>query len=429
MEPVLEKAKAAKKAFYELSKASTDLKDRALDRVAEVLEARVEDILEANAADCKEAKDRIPHAMYKRLELDAGRVDAMVESVKSVVRLKDPIGETLYAMELDRGLEVYKVTVPIGVIGVIFESRPDALVQISTLCLKSGNAVILKGGSEAKNTNRLLFALIKTATEDEGIPEGWIQLAETREDVGEMLKLDGEISLLIPRGSNELVRSIREKTRIPVLGHAAGVCHVYVDRDADLEKAVKIAYDAKCQYPAVCNAMETLLVDKKVAKRFLPKAWEELRKAGVKAKGDEEACKIVGDLSKACESDWGLEYGDLSLNVKVVDGAKEAAERINRYGSGHTDAIVTENEETARMFIDSVDSSSVMWNASTRFADGYRYGLGAEVGISTNKIHARGPVGLDGLVIHKWIVKGNGHAVADYDRKKFTHRRLAKKWG
>jgi glutamate-5-semialdehyde dehydrogenase len=428
MTSILERAKEAKEASLELAKASLDLRNRALESVADVLDERREGILEANAKDMRESKGKIPEQLYKRLGLDDEKIDAMVKGVKSLIKLKDPIGETLYAMELDRDLELYQVTVPIGVIGAIFESRPDVVVQISTLCLKSGNAVMLKGGSEAHNTNRTLFAMIKASTEDEGVPEGWVQLAETRDEVAQMLKLDQYISLLVPRGSSELVKYIGDNTRIPVLGHAAGVCHVYVDAEADMDKALRIAYDAKCQYPAVCNAMETLLVDHKIARRFLPQIWEMYEKAQVSAKGDEEAQKIIPAIGKASESDWSQEYNDLKMNIKVVSGVKEAVARINKYGSAHTDAIVTENGDTARYFIESVDSSSVMWNASTRFSDGFRYGLGAEVGISTNKIHARGPVGLSGLVIHKWILKGKGHTVADYERKKYTHKRLNKKW-
>jgi len=428
MPSVVEKASRAKAASIELAKASTDLKNRALDRVAEVLEERVEDILEANSTDLKEAREKAGSPQYQRLELTEEKIAQMVKAVKGLVRLPDPVGDTVYSMELDRDLELYKVTVPIGVVAVIFESRPDVVVQVGSLCLKSGNAVILKGGSEAKNTNRTLYALIKTATDEEGIPDGWIQLAETRDDVAQLLKLEDKVSLIIPRGSNELVKNIQANTRIPVLGHAAGVCHVYIDRDADHERAVRIAYDSKCQYPAVCNAMETLLVDRKAARKVLPPLWEKYRQAGVKGRGDEEACKILSELTLATEADWGTEYCDLIMNVKIVDGVKEAVERINRYGSGHTDAIVTENEETARYFIDTVDSSSVMWNASTRFSDGFRYGLGAEVGISTGKIHARGPVGLEGLVTWKWILKGRGHVVSDYDRKKYLHKRLNRKW-
>jgi glutamate-5-semialdehyde dehydrogenase len=423
-----EKAKSAKASSIELAKASIDLRNRALDRIVDVLEEKSEDILEANLQDCKEAKGKISDSLYKRLQLTREKLETLIEGVRSVIKLKDPVGETLYAMELEKELEVYKVTVPIGVIGVIFESRPDALVQISSLCLKSGNCVVLKGGSEARNTNRILYAHIKTVTEDEGIPEGWIQLVESREEVTQLLKLDEEISLLIPRGSNEFVKHIKDNTRIPVLGHAGGVCHVFIDQEADIEKALRIAYDAKCQYPAVCNAMETLLVDKRIAKKFLPLIWDRYAQTGLRAKADDETSKIIPGIGKADEEDWYAEYNDLALNIKVVSGVKDAVERINKYGSGHTDAIVTENQDTAMYFINTVDSSSVMWNASTRFSDGYRFGLGAEVGISTNKIHARGPVGLDGLVTHKWILKGKGQTVQDFEKKRYTHKRLNKKW-
>ncbi|MBD3387878.1 MAG: glutamate-5-semialdehyde dehydrogenase [Candidatus Altiarchaeales archaeon] len=428
MATTIEKARQARGASLELAKTSADEKDRALLALAKVLWDRKGEILEANARDCEESKDEIGEALYKRLQLNEEKVEAMVEGVKSVVKLKDPVGETTYAIELDIDLELYKITVPIGVIGAIFESRPNVVVDVGALCLKSGNAVMMKGGSEARHTNRMLYGLMKAATEESGMPEGWIQLVESREEVTEMLELDEYISLLVPRGSNEFVKYIKENTRIPVLGHASGVCHVYVDGEADMEKALRIAYDAKCQYPAVCNAMETLLVDERIVGEFLPRIWEEYRKAGVTAKGDEKACKVLGDIQKACDIDWSTEYNDLVVNVRTVNGVDEAIENINRYGSAHTDAIVTEDEYTARKFIDSVDSSSVMWNASTRFSDGYRYGLGAEIGISTNKIHARGPVGMEGLVIHKWILKGDGHIVEDYRKKKFTHRKLKKRW-
>lgn len=428
MDSTLSKARAARQASLELAKAPTKAKDDALEGMARVLEARRSEILDANELDCEQSRDSISEALYGRLQLSDDKLDTIIDGVRSVKALADPVGDTTYAIELDDGLELYRVTVPIGVIGAVFEARPDVVVQIASLCLKSGNAVMLKGGSEAKHTNRMLYGLIKAVTEEAGMPQGWIQLVESREEVSQMLGLDEYISLLVPRGSNDFVRYIQDNTRIPVLGHASGICHVYVDADADLAKAQDIAFDAKCQYPAVCNAMETLLIDEKVAKEFLPGIWDRFRKAGVSAKGDEAACGMLGELQKACEVDWGAEYNDLLLNIKVVDGVKEAVERINRYGSGHTDAIVTENKDTAAYFIDSVDSSSVMWNASTRFSDGYRYGLGAEVGISTNKVHARGPVGMEGLIIYKWILKGEGHTVTGYKNKKFTHRRLNKKW-
>jgi glutamate-5-semialdehyde dehydrogenase len=330
--------------------------------------------------------------------------------------------------ELDTGLVLEKVSCPIGVIAVIFESRPDALVQISTLCLKTANAVLLKGGSEAKETNSALARSIVTALE--GVDDRFIdavQLLSTREEVRQLLAQDDLVDLIIPRGSNELVRSIHASTRIPVLGHAAGVCHTYVDRAADLSMAVKVCYDAKVQYPAVCNAMETLLVDEKVAGAFLPLIARRYEEAGVEMRGDEGTRRTIRAVP-ATESDWSTEYNDLTVSIKVVRSMDEAVEHINHYGSHHTDAIITNDEERARLFMEKVDSASVMWNCSTRFADGYRYGLGAEVGISTNKTHARGPVGLEGLVIYKWRLFGHGQVVADYvgpEARAFTHRKLS----
>ncbi|HVO77497.1 MAG TPA: glutamate-5-semialdehyde dehydrogenase, partial [Methanomassiliicoccales archaeon] len=295
------------------------------------------------------------------------------------------------------------------------------------LCLKSGNAVLLKGGSEARNTNEALARVImdSAVSADEGFEDA-VQLLPTREEFRELLKQDDLVDLIVPRGSNELVRSIKESTKIPVLGHAAGVCHTYVDEDADVEMAVRVCYDAKCQYPAVCNAMETLLVHRKIGEAFLPKMARKFAEAKVELRGDEDS-RHLAKMKEATKDDWYAEYNDLILSVRIVDSLEEAVEHINRYGSHHTDAIVTNDEERARRFMDSVDSASVMWNCSTRFADGYRYGLGAEVGISTNKTHARGPVGLEGLTIYKWRLSGEGQIVADYvgrGAKRFTHKRL-----
>jgi glutamate-5-semialdehyde dehydrogenase len=300
-------------------------------------------------------------------------------------------------------------------------------VQISTLCLKSGNAVLLKGGSEAAATNRVLAEVIAEASEKAGLPKGWIQLLETRQEVAEMLKLDEYIDLIIPRGSNELVRYIMNNTNIPVLGHADGICHVYVDGVADLDMAVNIAVDSKCQYVAVCNAAETLLVDEKIAKEFLPKVKAALEANNVEIRGCEKTRAII-DAKAATEQDWSSEYLDYIISIKIVAGLDEAIEHINHYGSNHTDAIVTNNKDKAAKFMDLVDSAGVFWNCSTRFGDGYRYGLGAEVGISTNKLHARGPVGLEGLILYKYRLFGTGQIVADYAgknaNKKFTHRRM-----
>jgi glutamate-5-semialdehyde dehydrogenase len=373
----------------------------------------------------KARRDNLAAPLLKRLKFDERKIAETVAGIESLIKLDDPVGKTLSATELDEGLELYKVSCPIGVIGVIFESRPDALVQISTLCLKSGNAVLLKGGSEAADTNAVLAEVISKASAEAGIPEGWIQLLETRQDVAEMLKLDEDIDLIIPRGSNEFVRHIMNSTNIPVLGHAAGLCHVYVEAGADIDMAVRISADSKCQYVAVCNAAETLLVDEKVAGKFLPTVKAEFDKQGVEIRGCERTVAIIGG-KKATEQDWSTEYLDKIISVKVVDGIDEAIEHINKYGSHHTDAIVTGNREKAAKFMDLVDSAGVFWNCSTRFSDGYRYGLGAEVGISTNKIHARGPVGLEGLVIYKWKLIGSGQIVADYaeGKKKFLHNKL-----
>ncbi|NQU42416.1 glutamate-5-semialdehyde dehydrogenase, partial [bacterium] len=326
----------------------------------------------------------------------------------------------------------------IGVIAVIFESRPDALPQIASLCLKSGNAVLLKGGSEAIHSNRALTKVLDEAAQSEGIPAGWISLLETREEIAEILKLEDDIDLIIPRGSNAFVRYIMDNTNIPVTGHRDGICHTYIHAAADLDKAVRITVDGKCQYPAVCNATETLLIDRAASPGILPVVAAELVRQGVELRLDPEAKRLIdthckenpgcydpGKIRKAEEEDWSTEYLDLILSVRIVDGLEQAVEHINRYGSHHTDAIVTEDEKAAKKFITLVDSSSVLHNASTRFADGFRYGFGAEIGISTEKIHSRGPVGLEGLTIYKYILKGHGQIVADYsgpNARKFTHK-------
>ncbi len=390
------------------------------------MKSRSAEIIAANQKDLRIAeKNKLASPLLKRLKFDEGKIADVCAGIESLIKLDDPVGKTLAATELDEGLNLYKVSCPIGVIGVVFESRPDALVQISTLCLKSGNAVLLKGGSEAANTNKILAKVIADATAKAGIPVGWIQLLETRQDVAEMLKMDEDIDLVIPRGSNEFVRYIMNHTNIPVLGHAEGICHVYVDGAADIDMAVKIAVDSKCQYVAVCNATETLLVDSKIAKEFLPKVKAAFDAKNVELRGCKKTRSII-KVKPATEKDWSTEYLDYILSIKVVDGVDEAIEHINHYGSHHTDAIVTQDKATAERFLDLVDSAGVFWNCSTRFSDGYRYGLGAEVGISTTKIHARGPVGLEGLLIYKWKLLGSGQIVADYaeGKKKFTHKKL-----
>ncbi len=423
---IAEIAAAAKSASISLAAVKTDVKNSALAEIAKALKQRSAEIVSANKEDLTAAeKNNLSAPLLKRLAFDENKIADVCAGIDSLIKLDDPVGKTIAAAELDDGLELFKVSCPIGVIGVIFESRPDALVQISTLCLKSGNAVILKGGSEAAQTNRILAEVIAEAGKKAGLPEGWLGLLETRADVAEMLAMDEYIDLIIPRGSNEFVRYIMDNTNIPVLGHADGICHVYIDGEADLDMAVNITVDSKCQYVAVCNAAETLLVDEKVAKELLPEVKKVLETKGVEIRGCKKTAAII-DVRPAVEEDWSTEYLDYILSIKVVGGMDEAIEHINRYGSGHTDAIVTADKERAEKFMDMVDSGNVFWNASTRFSDGFRYGLGAEVGISTNKIHARGPVGLEGLLIYKWKLLGKGQIVGDYSagKKNFTHKRL-----
>ncbi len=424
---IVETAAAAKSASIQLAAVKTDVKNRALAEIAKALKQQSEKIVSANKEDLAAAeKDNLSAPLLKRLKFDENKIADAIAGIDSLIKLDDPVGKTITATELDEGLELYKVSCPIGVIGVVFESRPDALVQISTLCLKSGNAVLLKGGSEAARTNRILADMISKAGEKAGLPKGWLGLMETRAEVAEMLKMDEYIDLLVPRGSNEFVRHIIDNTNIPVLGHAEGICHVYVEAQADLDMAVSIAVDSKCQYVAVCNAAETLLVDEKIASSFLPKAKQALEEKGVELRGCEKTRAII-DVSAADTKDWETEYLDYILSIKVVAGVDEAIEHINRYGSGHTDAIVTSDKKRAYEFMSLVDSANVFWNAGTRFSDGYRYGLGAEVGISTGKIHARGPVGLEGLMIYKYKLVGRGQVVTDYSGgagRKFTHKNL-----
>ncbi len=424
---VLEQCENAKEAALQLASLTNDDKNFVLYELAEDILMNKNKILKANALDLRQNKNRISEALLKRLIVDKKKIKEMAEMVRSVAKLEDPVNKVLAETELDKGLTLKKLSVPIGVIACIFESRPEVVAQISALAIKSGNAVLLKGGSETINTNKVLTEIIRTSIKDnKGMPEDAVQLLETREQIKEILKMDEFIDLIIPRGSNKLVKYIQDNTKIPVLGHSEGICHVYIDKDADINKALKIAFDAKCQYPAVCNAMETLLVHKSIAKEVLPKLAKEFNKEKVELRGDTETKKILKGIKTATEKDWKTEYTDLILSIKIVKNVEEAIQHINKYGSGHTDSIVTENKKTAEKFLSFVDSSSVMWNASTRFSDGYRYGLGAEVGISTNKLHARGPVGLEGLTIYKYILIGNGHIVEDYAsrKKKFRHRKI-----
>ena len=428
MDKVREAAQRSREASYRLQSIGSGTKDEALAAIAERLKKRQKEIVAANRQDmARSEKAGLASPLLKRLRYDEQKLSDSIRSIEALMDQEDPIGKVLDRVELDKGLILEKVVSPIGVIAVIFESRPDALVQISTLCIKSGNAVILKGGSEAELTNRILAKTINEAvvSVDKGFKDA-VQLLSTREEVKKLLVLNDLVDLVIPRGSNELVRSIQEDTRIPVLGHAAGICHTYVNSDADVNMAVEVCHDAKCQYPAVCNAMETLLVHKDIAAEFLPRMAQKYRKADVELRGDDRTLKHI-KVEKASPKDWSTEYNDLILSIKIVDSLDDAIVHINKYGSHHTDAIITRSETDAGKFMRKIDSASVLWNCSTRFADGYRYGLGAEVGISTNKTHARGPVGLEGLVIYKYRLKGKGHVVADYtgkNAKRFTHRRL-----
>jgi len=422
-------AKQAKAASIQLAAVGGETKNEALQKVARALEKEKAVIASANKLDLeKAAKEYLAAPLLKRLRFDEEKIREAVDGLNSLVGLADPVGVTLSAMELDKGLELFKVSCPIGVAGIVFESRPDALVQISSLCLKSGNAVLMKGGSEAANTNRILADIITRETLAAGIPDGWLTLLEARSDVTEMLAMDDHIDLIIPRGSNEFVRYIMENTNIPVLGHADGICHVYIDKQADIDMAIRITMDSKTQYVAVCNAVETLLVHKDMAETILPKFKDALTKKGVEIRGCERSARLI-DVKSADDEDWRTEYLDLVLSIKVVDSLKDAVDHINRYGSRHTDVIVTADRDRGIRFMDYVDSANVFINCSSRFSDGFRYGLGAEVGISTSKIHARGPVGLEGMVIYKWRLIGNGNIVADYsgkDAKAFTHRPLQK---
>lgn len=425
---IKEMAKQVKVAAIMLAASGEDLKNDALSRIAKALKDRKEEILKANNEDLKNAeKDKLSAPLLKRLKFDDVKINDVIDGINSLIKLEEPVGKTLLSTELDEGLELYKVTCPIGVIGIIFESRPDALVQISTLCLKSGNGVLLKGGSEALETNRILTDIIVKATEEAGIPSNWIKLLETRSDVNEMLKLDEYIDLLIPRGSNEFVRFIMDNSRIPVMGHADGICHSYVDESADINIAVRNIFDSKTQYVAVCNALETLLVHEKIAPTFLIELKKELDKKKVELFGCSKTQAII-PVNPATKEDWRTEYLDYKLSIKVVDNIDEAINHINTYGSGHTDSIITKDKLNAALFMSLVDSGNVFWNCSTRFSDGFKYGFGAEVGISTNKIHARGPVGLEGLLIYKYKLIGNGQISQDYANrtKSFKHRKLDK---
>ena len=410
------KAKAAKAASRKLAHLPTEVKNKALIDIAESLISRQDEILEANRLDCEEAKaSGMDDAMLDRLMLNSSRLQAMAQDVRTVASLPDPVGEAFDTRVLPNGLRIERRRVPLGVIGAIYESRPNVTVDISSLCLKSGNAVILRGGKEALRSNGTLARVIREAAEAAGVPGGAVQFIESTERalVGQMLKMSQNIDLIIPRGGEELVRFVRENATMPVLASGVGICHTYVDPTADLDKAVAIAYNAKVQRPTVCNALDCLLVHSQVAERYLPMIATEWAKAGVEMHCDERALKILSPysnfkLAPASDEDWGKEFLALIAAVKVVDSLDEALEHIARYGSGHSEAIITEDYTAAMRFLEEVDAACVYVNASTRFTDGGQFGLGAEVGISTDKFHARGPMGLRELTTYKWVIMGSG---------------------
>lgn len=410
-----------------LSALSLETRNKALALIRESLNAHKEEIFEANRKDLALAEETgVPAPVKKRLKFDEAKLSDVTEELTGLMALPDPLRNITLARELDQGLTLYRVTCPIGVIGVIFEARPDALVQISSLCLKSGNCAILKGGKETTWTNRVLFSLIHQAAIDAGLPENCLLQAEQHNEIDELLECHDTVDLLIPRGSNAFVQYIMNHTNIPVLGHADGVCHIYVDKEYDKETAIPLIVDAKTQYPAACNAVETVLIHRDVAKDFLPDLAKALKDAGVKLRGTEEVNEITPvEIIPESES-FHHEYVDLIIALKIVGGVDEAINHINTYGSHHTDCILTQNAETAEKFMTLVDSANVYQNASTRFADGFRYGFGAEVGISTSKIHTRGPVGLEGLLSYKYKLFGHGDIVGDYasGKKHFIHKDL-----
>ena len=449
----VEKGALAAAVFLGVAEAA---RNAALDRIAERLELARSEIEKANAGDMAAAEaSGLAAPLLKRLAFTGHKIDDSIEGIRALRRLPDPVGRVLEARLLDEGLTLRRVSCPIGLVAMIFESRPDALVQMACLAAKSGNAIVLKGGSEARGTNRALSEIIGAAGEESGLPENWLTALETRAEIGELLALDQYVDLVIPRGSKEFVARIKATSRIPVLGHSDGVCHVYIHGDADPAMATRIVLDSKTQYPAVCNAAEVLLLDAAYAEQHILPLLRALAGAGVYldlcprsaalleagaallgsapgAAGSEmgigEPAAPAPDLRFSVKSDeaWSVEYLDLRMAVRIVDSLGEAIAHINRYGSGHTDTIVCTSPEAARLFMTGVDSADVYHNASTRFSDGYRYGLGAEVGISTGKLHARGPMGLEGLTTYKWLLEGSGQIVADYasGKRSFVHKDL-----
>lgn len=428
MDKLFDSFATVRKSATVLAASSDTERKQALLAVAQALEAHKGGIFDENSHDLDAAKTAgIPDAILHRLAFTEDKLRAVTTGLRELSELRDPIGLTKEKRELDPGFVLEKKTFPIGVIGMIFEARPDALVQIAGLALRSGNGIILKGGKEARLTNRRLVDVIKEATLPFSFGAGWILGIESHEDVDVLLKAEGYVDLLIPRGSNAFVRHVMDNTRIPVIGHADGICATYIDSAADMDKAIPVCVDAKVQYPAACNATETFLVHKDVAATFLPRLNAALKEKDVRIHADNNALPFMEGAVPATEKDFHTEYLALECAVKVVGSVQEAIDHIRSHGSHHTDAILTQDKAAAALFTANVDSADVFVNCSTRFADGFRFGLGAEVGISTSKLHARGPVGLDGLMTTKWILTGDGQTVAEYsgaNGKRFHHKEL-----
>ena len=423
---LLRLATGVRRAATDLGQTTDEQRQQALEAMAAALHNHGDRIVAANAADLAQAEaDGLAPALVARLKLDPSKLEGAIAGVRQVAALQDPLGARQLHRELDQGLVLERVTVPLGVLGVIFEARPDAVVQIASLAIRSGNGAILKGGSEANRTNQAVMEALKEGLAQSHVSPDALALLTTRQESLALLRLDGLVDLIIPRGSNELVRFIQDNTRIPVLGHADGVCHLYVDEEADCALALRIALDSKTQYPAACNAIETLLVHEAIAVAFLQQAVPAFAAAGVELRGDPASCAL-GVAKPANEDDWSTEYLGLILAVKVVPDLEAALDHIRRYGSRHTEAIATGNTATAERFLRAVDSAGVYHNCSTRFADGFRYGFGAEVGISTQTLPPRGPVGLEGLVTYRYRLRGDGHIAADFASgvRQFSHRDL-----
>ncbi|KAJ8902365.1 hypothetical protein NDN08_006772 [Rhodosorus marinus] len=424
---VLEICKRGRAAAQRMQTASSELKNAALAEIGKVLESRKGDIEAANAADKSYAEEKkLSNTLQKRLDVTGPKFDQMILNTEGVAKIEDPVGKVKMATELSDGLELYRMTCPIGVICVIFEARPEAGVQISSLCIKSGNALLLKGGKEAANSNEVLVNCVREGLEAVGLPKDAVQLVSTRDQINELLSMDQYVDLIIPRGGNALVKYITDNTRVPVLGHADGICAVYVDKDADVEKACNLVVDSKAQYVSVCNAAETLLVQRSALSTHLAPIVKSLSDAGVSIKADPESLALIDskNVTAAGAEDFVTEFLDYVIALKVVESVDEAISHINAHGSHHTDLIVTENTSTAERFLAGIDSANVYHNASTRFADGFRYGFGAEVGVSTTRTHSRGPVGVDGLLIYKYRLYGNGHTVGGMAKANtpFTHK-------